>query len=112
MARAEKIYIGAENRIVRELTRSGAVLSAEDKSAITKVQAWIGESVCLDTDEAAHPIEYADGIVTMQPGIVAGLEPGEYTVHFRVFDPDHATGLAWGSFEAEAVQWPACEVAP
>ena len=112
MARAEKIYIGAENRMVRELTRAGSALSAEDKAAITRVQAWISDTICLDTDEAADPIVYADGIVTMQPGLVDGLEAGEYTVHFRIFDPDHATGLAWGSFEAEAVVWPTCEATP
>ena len=111
MARAEKIYIGAENRIVRELTRAGQPLSADDKAAITKVHAWIGETVCLDSTEVTDPISYDDGKVTMQLGLL-DLEPGEYTIHLRVFDPAHSTGLAWGSFEAEAVLWPTCEATP
>ena len=109
MARAEQIYLGTENRVVRELTRNGAPLSDHDKDAITRVQAWFSDTVCLDTDNATDPIEYADGSITMQPGLIAGLEAGEITVHLTVFDHDHDQGLAWGSFPAEVQDWPKCE---
>lgn len=112
MARMEKIYLGRENRLVRELTRAGAVLGTADKEAITRVQAWINDEHCLDTDNPAHPIEYDDGVVTMQAGLVAGLEPGEATIHLTVYDPEHSDGLAWGSFEAEVLPWPTCEATP
>lgn len=111
MARAESIYLGRENRLVRELTRAGQPLSPDDQAAITRVTAHIG-TVCLDTAEATDPIEYTGGIVTMQPGLVADLEPGESECHLTIHDNAHATGLAWGSFPVEIIAWPSCEVSP
>jgi Flp pilus assembly protein TadB len=67
------IYLGRENRLVRELTRARAALSADDKAAITRVQAWFSDTVCLDTDEATDPISYTGGVVTMQPGLASTL---------------------------------------
>ena len=111
MARSETIYLGAENRIVRELTRAGQALSAGDKAAITKVQAYIGE-LCLDTT-TSDLISYADGQVTMQWGLVPdGLEPGEHVCRLRVFDAAHATGLAFGEFPVQVVAWPDCGATP
>ncbi len=109
MSRAETIYIGAENRIVRELTRDRSSLSDGDKDSITRVQAWINESLCLDTANPAHQIAYDDGKVTMQLGLVAGLKPGRVTIHLTVFDADHEQGLAWDDFRAKIVTWPKCE---
>lgn len=109
MARMEKIYLQRGNRIRRELTRDGESLSSNDKSAISRVQAWINESVCLDTDNADDPIEYADGYVTIQGGLASGLVEGTYEVKLTVYDLENPEGLAWGSFQVEVVSWPVCE---
>ena len=111
MARSETIYLGRENRLVRELTRAGSALSDSDQAAITRVQAHIG-TTCLDTDEATDPISYTGGVVTMQPGLASTLEAGESTCYLTVYDNDHADGLAWGSFPVEIIDWPTCEVTP
>ncbi len=109
MAKGEKIYLGAENRIVRELTKNKQSLPEEEKLAVLRVQAWITDTVCLDTQNVDDPISYDDGKVTMQPGLLAGLEPGDATIHLTIFDAEHVTGLAWGSFPAEIIDWPKCE---
>ena len=112
MARSEQIYLGRQNRLVRELTRAGQPLGPADKAAITRVTAHIGP-VCLDSADPAHPITYADGVVTMQPGLVDGLPIGETECHLAIHDPGNEPhGLAWGSFPVEVVDWPKCEVAP
>ena len=111
MARSEQIYLGRQNRLVRELTRAGQPLGPADKAAITRVTAHIGP-VCLDTDNPAHPITYADGVVTMQPGLIENLPPGETECHLAAYDPDHPHGLAWGSFPVEVLDWPNCEATP
>ena len=108
MARSEKVFLGRENRLVRELTRAGQPLGPDDKSAITRVQAHIG-TTCLDTDDPADPITYADGKITMQLGLVTTLEPGTPDCHLTIHDPVHPLGLAWGSFPLEIILWPNCE---
>ena len=109
MARGEKIYIGAENRTVRELTKAGQALTTDEKAAVLRVQAWINNNICLDTEDATHPISYDDGKVTMQAGLIEGLEAGAATIYLTVFDAEHTTGLAWGSFSVEIIDWPKCE---
>ena len=109
MARGEKIYVGAENRTVRELTKAGQTLTEDEKLAVLRVQAWFSDTVCLDTDNATDPISYEDGKVTMQAGLASGLSAGESTVYLTVFDAEHTTGLAWGSFSVEIIDWPKCE---
>lgn len=108
MARAEKVYIGLDNRTVRELTKDGESLSSDDKDAISKVQAYIGDLVCIDTTVTDDPISYSDGEVTMQLGLVSGIEAGTHTVYLTVYDTNNDNGLAWGSFQVEIVDWPTC----
>lgn len=105
---SERVYLERDNTIVRELLKNGSPLSSSDKTAITRVQAWFDDDVCLDTDDEDGTIEYdsSTGYVTIQAGNVSGLENGKHTVKLTVFDSENTNGLAWGSWVAHIRDWP------
>ena len=102
----EFIFIGRDNETRRTLTAVPA-LTDDQKAAVTRVQIVIGD-VCLDTDNAAHPISYSDGVVSAQIGLASGLVPGFYTARLVVFDAANPNGKAWGEFEATVQTWESC----
>jgi len=103
----EYAYIGRDNVINRVLLIDGAVLSSDDKAAITRVTAKFG-SYCLDTDVADDNITYSDGTVSLTLGLVSGIKKGLYTVKLIVYDPTMTNGKAWDSFTVFVDNWDAC----
>ena len=103
----EIAYIGRANAIVRELQAQDAPIDAATADAITRVVLRFGP-YCIDSDVAGDPISYADGRVTLQLGLVPGLEQGVYTARMTVYDAANPEGLAWGEFRVRVLPWEAC----
>lgn len=104
----EQAWIGHENVTRRILRAGGAELKPDQKAAITRVVAQIG-SHCLDTDEQADPIEYDDGTVDMQIGLIEGINAGTKTVRMVAYSQDTPNGKAWGEFRVRIHEWDVCD---
>jgi hypothetical protein len=106
----ETVYIGRANVIRRVLQANDADLTEVQQSAVTRVQFAFGTH-CLDTANVSDPISYADGVVEMQLGLVAGLEAAKNVVgRLIVYDAVTPEGKAWGSVTLQIVEWEACSV--
>ena len=104
----EHAWINRANTIRRVLRADSGDLDSDQQAAITRVVACVNGH-CLDTDEAADPIEYADGVVEMQLGLVPGIKPGFKIVRLIVYDTETPEGKAWGEFRVRVHAWEDCE---
>ena len=104
----EQAWINRANTIRRVLRADSGDLDGDQQAAITRVVARV-DGHCLDTDEAADPIEYSDGAVEMQLGLVPGITPGFKTVRLVVYDAETPEGKAWGEFRVRVHAWEGCE---
>lgn len=108
MVADEYAYIGRDNIIRRVLLIDGDALSVAQKAAITKVTVKIGP-YCLDTTASEDPIEYSDGTVEIQVGLIPTIKRGMYTAEVTAFDATMPNGKAWGSFTVWVDTWDACD---
>ena len=105
----EHAWIGRANTIRRVLRADSGDLDGDQQAAITRVVARV-DGLCLDTDEASDPIEYADGVVEIQLGLVPGITPGFKAVRLIVYDAETPEGKAWGEFRVRVHDaWEDCE---
>ena len=104
----EHAWINRANTIRRVLRAASNDLDDDQQAAITRVVAYV-DGHCLDTDDVADPIEYADGVVDMQLGLVQGITPGFKTVRLIVYDAETPEGKAWGEFRVRVHAWEGCE---
>ena len=104
----EQAWINHANTIRRVLRAASDDLDSTQQAAVTRVVARIG-GTCIDTDVAADPIEYSDGAVEMQLGLVPGITPGFKTVRLVVYDAETPEGKAWGEFRVRVHAWEGCE---
>jgi len=100
----EYAYIGRDNVIRRTLLIDGKELTEGQKTAVQRVTVKIGP-YCLDTDESDDPIEYDDGVVNIQIGLVEDIKRGYYTAKITVYDTVYVNGKAWGSFTVFVENW-------
>ena len=103
----EQAWINRANTIRRVLRDASGDLDRTQQAAITRVVARV-DGHCLDTYKAADPIEYSDGAVEMQLGLVPGITPGFKTVRLSVYDAETPEGKAWGEFRVRVQKWEDC----
>lgn len=100
----EYAYIGRDNIIRRALLIDGVALTNIEKAAVERVTLKLGQ-YCLDTDDSDDPIEYVDGVVNIQVGLIPELKRGTYTAEMTVYDTVYTNGKAWGSFTVLVEEW-------
>ena len=100
----EFVYLNRANTITRRLLDSGEPLTVQQQQAILRAQIHIGGH-CIDTEELGDPIQYEDGKVLAQLGLIEGLQPGQYTARITAFDAVKTEGVAWGQFEVTVLPW-------
>lgn len=77
-------------------------------------------SYCIDTNNAADPIELLDDetVLQLQVGRIPDIELGRYRGWITLYDADAPNGIPWGpggtrndrpSLDVRVARWPTCE---
>ncbi len=107
----EKIYLGRDNTIDRQIKSDGTPLTAEQVGAITRGVAVLDDDNIFDSDTIVlgdgQPFDNvaraSEGAIRLQLGH-QDITPGQYRCQLTVYDVLNDDGIYFGSFDVQVQQ--------
>jgi len=99
----ETAWVGRANEVRRVLTKNGAELSSDEKTAVSKVEVRLSQTA-VDTNSDPNVVSYDNGIVSIRFGRISGIEAGTHRATLVVYDSNTPDGYNWGFFTVNVMR--------